>query len=69
MNYFFRALIFGPNETALAQSRLRALAEEIGLTPLEAENRRDLAENFTRQIAPFDGRVAAIKEKHLPNLN
>lgn len=66
---FFRSLIFRPEESALGQSRLRALAEEMALTTAEGDILRAAAENFTKRMVSLENRVAEVKDKHLPNLS
>jgi hypothetical protein len=66
---FFRSLVFSPEESNLADSRLQALAQELKLTDAEATAMRAVAEEFTRQVGVLDRQVAQIKDKHLPNLS
>jgi hypothetical protein len=66
---FFRSLVFSPEESNLADSRLQALAQELKLTDAEALALRATAEEFTRQVGVLDRQVAQIKDKHLPNLS
>jgi hypothetical protein len=66
---FFRSLVFGPEESNLADSRLQALAKELKLTDAEVTALRAVAEEFTQQVGVLDRQVAQIKDKHLPNLS
>ncbi len=65
---FFRSLTFSPQESAAVQSRLRALADKMGITVEEASAIRAAAEEFSQSVAALDVQAAEIKEKHLPNL-
>lgn len=65
---FFRALVSSPAESAAAQSRLRALAVQMGISDGEADAIRAAAEEFNQNVALFDAQAGDIKDKHLPNL-
>jgi hypothetical protein len=66
---FFRSLIFAPEERAVAESRLQALAAELELSEAETNLLREFAEKYNERVVALDRRAETIKDKHLSNLD
>lgn len=65
---FLRSLVFRADEASAAESRHRALAEELNLSIGEIRAIVLQAQAFAQAADIFDRKAAQIKEKHLPNL-